>query len=141
VARPQPPASSRRSSGTFDIGKSKVARGPQASSHPPSVAVPQRVPVRPRPHTGADGLAKPSAATPPPHAAWFRDQVDALTRQQQRILHRTQLVEYVLVMEQRHGATLALADALTELLADISEAARTSATILQQAARPIGTPA
>jgi hypothetical protein len=69
-----------------------------------------------------------------PKSAPSIPQIAALERQQQRILHRTQLVEYVLATEHRNGVTLALADALIELLSDITEAARTSVTILQQAA-------
>ena len=57
-------------------------------------------------------------------------QLDALERQQQRILHRATLIDYVLVAEQRNGATLTLGDALAELLQDISDAARTIGTIL-----------
>jgi hypothetical protein len=41
----------------------------------------------------------------------------------------------VLTAEQRNGARLTLGDALTELLTDISEAARTIGTILQPARR------
>ncbi len=61
------------------------------------------------------------------------DQVDALTRQQQRIVHRSALLAYVIAAETRSGQPLALGDALGELLADITEAARTIGTILQAA--------
>jgi hypothetical protein len=42
------------------------------------------------------------------------------------------VISYVLTAETRSGQTLALGDALAELLADITEAARTIGTILQQ---------
>ena len=58
-------------------------------------------------------------------------QIDALERQQQRILHRTRVIDYVLVAEQRNGATLTLSDALAELLGDITDAARAIGTILR----------
>jgi len=58
-------------------------------------------------------------------------QLDALERQQQRILHRTQVIDYILVAEQRNGATLTLGEAVAEFLQDISEAARTIGTILR----------
>jgi hypothetical protein len=61
---------------------------------------------------------------------WSPTTIEALQRQQQRLLHRTQLLEYVLTAEQRNGARLTLGDALTELLTDISEAARAIGTIL-----------
>ena len=51
---------------------------------------------------------------------------------QQRILHRTALLDYVIAAETRNGQPLMLGDALGELLADIAEAARTIGTILQQ---------
>ena len=59
--------------------------------------------------------------------------VDALTRQQQRIVHRSALMDYVIAAEKRSGQPLTLGDALAELLADITEAARTIGTILQAA--------
>ena len=61
--------------------------------------------------------------------------LETLTRQQQRILHRTQLLAYVLTAEQQNGARLTLGDALTELLADIKEATCTIGTILRRAHR------
>jgi hypothetical protein len=57
-------------------------------------------------------------------------QVDALRRQQQRILHRGTLIDYVLTAEQRNGGALTMGDALAELLADITEAARTNGMLL-----------
>jgi len=68
-------------------------------------------------------------------AAWSPTTLEALERQQQRILHRTAVLEYVLTAEQRNGAHLTLGDALTELLTDISEAARSIGTILRPAPR------
>ena len=50
-------------------------------------------------------------------------------------MHRTALLEYVLTAEQRNGARLTLGDALTELLTDVSEAARTIGTILRPVPR------
>jgi hypothetical protein len=67
---------------------------------------------------------------PPAPSSLPITQIDALARQQQRILHRTQLIDYVLAAEQRNGGTLTMGDALAELLADITEAARTIGTIL-----------
>ena len=69
----------------------------------------------------------------PPPVVFTRYQLHALTRQQQRILHRSALVDYVIATETRGGQPLALGDALGELLADITEAARTIGTTLQQA--------
>ena len=56
------------------------------------------------------------------------DQVDALQRQQQRILYRALLINTVLEDE---TARVPLAAALADLLDDISEAARTIGTLLQ----------
>jgi hypothetical protein len=64
---------------------------------------------------------------------WSPTTLETLQRHQQRILHRTALLEYVLTAEQRNGVVLTLGDALTELVTDISEAAR--GTILQPARR------
>jgi hypothetical protein len=68
----------------------------------------------------------------PTQARLTLDQLDALTRQQQRITHRSALVHYVLAAEKQDGQTLTLGDALAELLEDITDAAHTIATILQQ---------
>ena len=54
-----------------------------------------------------------------------------MRRQLQRILHRTALIDYVLAAETRGSGPLTMGDALAELLADITEAARTIGTILQ----------
>jgi hypothetical protein len=62
-----------------------------------------------------------------------RTQLDALRCQQQRILHRSALIDYVLAAEQRGGDTLTMGDALAELLADLTEAARPIGTIPQTA--------
>ena len=61
-----------------------------------------------------------------------RNQLDTLTRQQQRILHRSALIDYVIAAETRAGQSLTLGDALAELLADITEAAGIIGMILQQ---------
>ena len=75
---------------------------------------------------GGDGRAGAPASLP-------CDQVHALRRQQQRILHRSALIDYVLAAEKRGGEPLTMGDALAELLADITEAARTIGTLLQTA--------
>ena len=101
---------------------------------------PSRRPVVKR--NGAGGAVKRPAVTPatpdaarpgPPPAAFACEQLDALTRQQQRIVHRSALLAYVIAAENRSGQALTLGDAIGELLADISEAARTIGTILQAA--------
>ena len=80
-------------------------------------------PARPTPHGPA-----------PPHAALALEQVEELTRQQQRILHRPVLIDYVLA----GGQALTMGEALADLLADIIDAARAIGTMLQQAGN--GTP-
>jgi hypothetical protein len=79
--------------------------------------------------------SRPKKWTPHADAEWSSTTIEALERQQQRIVHRTALVEYVLTAEQRNGARLTLGDALTELLTDVSEAARTIGTILRPVPR------
>ena len=81
----------------------------------------------------ARAVAEASAAphTPAPDAPTPLPQVEALRRQQQRILHRSALVDYVLAAETLGGGPLTMGDALAELLADITEAARTIGTLLQ----------
>jgi hypothetical protein len=81
-----------------------------------------------RPGVRRNGSAT-STVTPPAPLT----QVDALRRQQQRILHRSALIDYVLAAEKRGGETLTMGDALAELLADITEAARTIGTLLPPA--------
>jgi len=85
-------------------------------------------------------VAKPATPSkngiPRTAAAPVLPQIDALERQQHRILHRSGLISYVLATEQQNGQRLTMGEALAELLADITEAARTSVTILQQATRP-----
>jgi hypothetical protein len=69
-------------------------------------------------------------ATPGPLPAVFaRDQLDVLTSQQQRILPSQCVDRLRDAAETRGGQPLALGDALGELLADITEAARTIGTI------------
>ena len=90
-----------------------------------------RRPVRPAANGSGRATAithTPAADAPPP-----LPQVDALRRQQQRILHRSALVDNVLAAETRGGGPLTMGDALAELLADITEAARTIGTLLQTA--------
>ena len=69
----------------------------------------------------------------PPPAVFAPDQIDALTRQQRRIVHRGAILAYVIAAETRSGQPLTLGDAVVELLADITEAARMIGTILGQA--------
>ncbi len=99
--------------------------------------------------------AKTKPLPPPPHAAPGRpstptllpdvradvalDQVDELTRQQQRILRRSTVLETLLEMEARvgngqvtTGDPRTLGEAVAELVHDIIVAARTIGTILQQ---------
>lgn len=91
-------------------------------------------------HNGnGHGPGRVTAPTPPtsPAAATvipsLLPPIEALQRQQQRILHRTALVDYVLTAETRGGGPLTMGDALAELLADITEAARTMGALLQTA--------
>ena len=108
---------------------------PQAASRRPAAAT--SPPRRGRTRHGRLPRSRPSNGGPP-LSALARAQVDALTRQQQRILHRSALLTYVLAAEQQNGQPLTLGDALAELLADITEAARTIGTLLQPA--PDGRP-
>lgn len=91
----------------------------------PHVGRRRRTPNRP---SRSENRSRPAAASRPP--ALPIAQLELLERQQQRILHRTQVIGYILVAEQRNGATLTLGEAVAEFLRDISEAARTSGTIL-----------
>jgi hypothetical protein len=54
------------------------------------------------------------------------------SRQQQRILHRSALIDYVLAAENGTSAPLTMGDAMAALLADVIEAARTIGTIVQR---------
>ena len=110
------------------------ARGDTRS---PRVQALRRRPLRP---TGAGrrpcrtgGAHRTGAATPTtaPHAPPPPLQVEALRRQQRRILHRSALVDYVLAAETRGCGPLTMGDGLAELLADITEAARTIGALLQ----------
>ena len=56
--------------------------------------------------------------------------VDALRREQQRVLHHCTILDYVLAAEKRGGAPLPLGDALAEILNDISAAAHTIGLLL-----------
>jgi hypothetical protein len=86
-----------------------------------SGGAPRPEPVTPQ-AAGGDGRAGAPASLP-------CDQVHALRRQQQCI--RSALIDYVFAAERRGGETLTMGDALAELLADITEAARTIGTRLQ----------
>jgi hypothetical protein len=74
--------------------------------------------------------ATPTAVIPDPSAPGPLLPVDALRRQQQRILHRATIIHYVLTGERPSSDPLTMGDALAELLADIAEAARTIGTLL-----------
>ena len=74
-------------------------------------------------------LPMPEAASP---CAVALEQVDELQRQQRRIVHHSTVIDYVLAAEKHAGQTLMMGDALRELLADITQAARTIGTLLQQ---------
>ena len=100
----------------------------------------RRRPPEPRPGAGRrprrnGGTRRHGSATPTavPHAPPL--QVEALRRQQQRILHRSALIDHVLAAETRRGGPLTMGEALAELLAEITEAAHTIGTLLQDAQR------
>src|SRR5262245_57892532 len=61
--------------------------------------------------------------------------VAALARQQQALVHRLTLLDYVMKSEQRNGGRFALGEAVTALVSDISDAARTIGTLLRPARR------
>lgn len=77
-----------------------------------------------RPNSGSRPAVVPLPSSP-------IAQLDALERQQQRILHGKTLTEYVLAAEQRTGAGLTLGDALAELVRDINGATRTIGTTMR----------
>jgi hypothetical protein len=104
----------------------QVSRRP-AARRPKPVHRPSRNGAR---RNGAATVTTASAEHAPPPFP----QVEALRRQQQRILHRSALIDYVLTVEKRGGQTLTMGDALAELLADITDAARTIGTLLQTSA-------
>jgi hypothetical protein len=105
----------------------QVARAPAARrpAVPRSKAVP-RPSRNGTPRNGSVTATAPHAPQAPPPLI----QVEALRRQQQRILHRSALIAYVLTADQRSGGPLTMGDALAELLADITEAAHTIGTLL-----------
>jgi hypothetical protein len=125
----------------------QIALKPPAATPPSAVRWTRRGRARRPRRTGAprDGSATPTAVSPdrPAPASLTQPELmrepermiplDALQRQQQRILHRSALIDYVLAAEQQRGQTFTLGDALAELLADITEAARTIGTLLQTA--------
>ena len=77
-----------------------------------------RRPCRPVvPRNGAATSTTDTRGSDPPPLSQF----DALRRQQQRILHRSALIDYVLAAEKRGGEPLTMGDALAELLADITD--------------------
>jgi len=107
-----------------------AATKPPASS-PVMKPTPRMLARRLRRHLAPrNGSVTSTTDTPALHVAPL-PQVDTLRRQQQRILHRSALIDYVLAAEKRGGETLTMGDALAELLADITDAARAIATVLQ----------
>ena len=112
-----------------------AAKGANGTANPPKPA--RRDTGGPVTRKAGDTLVTGSKRVPvktphvSPKRAGTAHQVDALTRQQQRILHRCALIDYVLAAEHQGGQTLTMGDALGELLEDITEAARTIGTILQ----------
>lgn len=121
-----------------DEHEHQAERAPAASrpSRRAAARRPARRHARRPSHNGAHrtGATTPTAGIPDPPAPAPLTHVEALRRQQQRILHRSALVNYVLAAERRTGAPLTMGDALADLLADITEAARTIGTLLQAAA-------
>jgi hypothetical protein len=95
-------------------------------------------PVRTPPSATASGKdtskalsAKPAAcAVGPPRASLALEQIEALTREQQRIERRSLILGYAVATLD----SVPLRDALAELLADINEAARTIGAIVQPVA-------
>ena len=86
----------------------QVALKPAATTPPRASPVanptPRVLPRRPRrPVAPRNGAATSTTDTPGPPAPLL--QVDALRRQQQRILHRSALIDYVLAAEKRSGDT------------------------------------
>jgi hypothetical protein len=74
--------------------------------------------------------ARRAAGPDDPPAPAPRIPVEALRRQQQRILHHSAIVNYILLAEQRGGAPQTPWAALGELISDITEAAQTIGTFL-----------
>jgi hypothetical protein len=129
---------------TKPVVEHHVERTPAATTPPVSSPVvnptPRGLARRPDHTTARRNASTPSPATTLPVEAGTGvptpeplPPIDALRRQQQRILHRSALIDYVLAAEKRGGETVTMGDALAELLADITEAARTIGTILQTA--------
>ena len=123
-------AGRRPATNTRSRGCRRHAAGPRRT-RPRAAASPSRRPTRAAPADGSGRQRPPRAPPAPPPLP----QVDALRRQQQRILHRSALIDYVLAAEKRGGGPLTMGDALAELLADITEAARTIGTLLRPSAR------
>jgi hypothetical protein len=109
-----------------------AAKAPVSASVDRKAPVHARRPTRPKVLSSNGGPRNGSAATtavvPDPPGPLLP--VDALRRQQQRILHRATIIHYVLTGERQGGDSLTMGDALAELLADIAEAARTIGTLL-----------
>src|SRR5262245_13752134 len=122
-ARAEPTASSQAASAprVSHRGPGRVIRGrPRSTSTTARSASVSRPRQKPSPSpASASGLAL--------------EQVHALTEQQQRILHRSVVLEWALHAETLDSSTLR--EAFTDLLADITTSARAIATILQQATR------
>jgi len=82
----------------------------------------------PQGSTGA--TARPWNGRRHSEGGFFATTIDAIASQQQRILHRAALLEYGLTAGRRNGVVLPVGEALSELLTDSSDAARTIGTIL-----------
>jgi hypothetical protein len=114
-----------------------VERGrSKAASRRPRVApVTRHGPVHRPPRNGRAMSAQPqpapssNGARPQPATAF--EEIDELRRLQQRILHGSTLVRYVLAAEQRSGQTLTMGEALAERLADVADAANKIGTLLE----------
>lgn len=118
----------------------EAARSEHQIALKPSAAKPPVAPQRVRDtDVRSPGFSRVRLA----HAAWklMREPdrmipLDALQRQQQRILHRRALIDYVLAAERQRGQTLTLGDALADLLADITEARTTGPPLQTATERP-----
>ena len=121
------------------------AAPPRAATKPPPGRVSARAPSAPPQRDVSretarrvNGRAAPRAIRPQPQphesssprAGLALEQVDALTQQQQRILRRSVVIDCALKAEAPDPPTMR--EAIADLLADITVAARTMGTILQQ---------
>jgi hypothetical protein len=106
----------QRTENSYDAGTSSGGLPRVASSRPPAKM------------KSAGGPATNGA-----HAGLALEQVHALTQQQQRILHRSVVLDCALKADALDPPTMR--EAVADLLADITEAARAIGVIVQQATR------